>query len=45
MANSEIITGITGTLGAGKSTVAKYLADNHGFKYFSVLRFFLNLKK
>ncbi len=37
--SQPIIIGITGTLGAGKSTVAKYLADNHGFKYFSVRDF------
>jgi dephospho-CoA kinase len=30
-----MIIGITGTLGAGKGTVATYLVTQHGFKYFS----------
>lgn len=36
-----MIIGITGTLGAGKGTVVKYLVDRHGFKHYSV-RAFLN---
>lgn len=30
-----MIIGITGTLGAGKGTVGKYLQEKHGFNYFS----------
>ena len=30
-----MIIGITGTLGAGKGTVGKYLQKKHGFNYFS----------
>ena len=33
--NRCMIIGITGTLGAGKGTVGKYLQDRHGFNYFS----------
>jgi dephospho-CoA kinase len=36
-----MIIGITGTLGAGKGTVAKYLVDQKGFKYFSARAFFI----
>ena len=36
-----MIIGITGTLGAGKGTVAKYLVDHKGFKYFSARAFFI----
>ena len=35
-----MIIGITGTLGAGKGTVADYLAKKHGFVYLSVRNFF-----
>ena len=35
-----MIIGITGTLGAGKGTVADYLAKKHGFTYLSVRNFF-----
>ena len=31
-----LIIGITGTLGAGKGTIVKYLIDKYGFKHFSV---------
>ncbi|MEK7612548.1 MAG: AAA family ATPase [Patescibacteria group bacterium] len=34
-----MIIGITGTLGAGKGTVAEYLTNKHGFVYFSVKNF------
>ncbi len=34
-----IIIGITGTLGAGKGTVVKYLVENYGFVHFSVRKF------
>jgi dephospho-CoA kinase len=34
-----MIIGITGTLGAGKGTVAEYLTRKHGFVYFSVKNF------
>ncbi|MGI6718059.1 MAG: AAA family ATPase [Bacteroidales bacterium] len=34
-----IIIGITGTLGAGKGTVVKYLVENYGFLHFSVRDF------
>ncbi len=36
-----IVFGITGTIGAGKGTVAKYLTDNHGFKSYSVRDFLI----
>lgn len=36
-----MIIGITGTIGAGKGTVAEYLVREKGFRYFSV-RTFLN---
>ena len=36
-----MIIGITGTLGAGKGTIASYLVKEKGFKHFSV-REFLN---
>jgi len=36
-----MIIGVTGTLGAGKGTIVKYLLEKHGFKHFSV-RAFLN---
>lgn len=36
-----MIIGITGTLGAGKGTVVKYLVEKHGFTHYSV-RMFLN---
>src|SRR3990167_8321617 len=35
-----MIVGITGTLGAGKGTVAEYLHKKHGFIYLSVRNFF-----
>ncbi len=31
-----IVIGITGTLGAGKGTIVKYLQEKEGFKHFSV---------
>ncbi len=34
-----MIIGITGTLGAGKGTVAEYLVKKHGFNYLSVRNF------
>jgi adenylate kinase family enzyme len=34
-----MIIGITGTLGAGKGTVAKYLVERHNFTYLSVRNF------
>ena len=34
-----MIIGITGTLGAGKGTIAEYLVENKGFKHFSVRDF------
>ena len=34
-----MIIGITGTLGAGKGTVAKYLVERHHFMYLSVRNF------
>src|SRR3989344_3666535 len=34
-----MIIGITGTLGAGKGTVAKYLVERHNFMYLSVRNF------
>lgn len=34
-----MIIGITGTLGAGKGTVAEYLTTKHNFVYFSVKNF------
>ncbi len=34
-----MIVGITGTLGAGKGTLAKYLVDKKGFKHFSGRKF------
>ena len=34
-----MIIGITGTLGAGKGTVAEYLTKKHNFVYFSVKNF------
>jgi dephospho-CoA kinase len=37
----RIILGITGLNGSGKSTVAGYLKDHHGFKYFSVRSYIL----
>jgi dephospho-CoA kinase len=33
------IIGITGTLGAGKGTIVKYLVENEGFVHFSVRRY------
>lgn len=33
------IIGITGTLGAGKGTIVDYLANNKGFKHYSVRQF------
>ncbi len=36
-----MIIGITGTLGAGKGTVAKYLTDQKGFNHFSGRDFFI----
>ena len=35
-----MIIGITGTLGAGKGTVVKYLVENQGFKHMSARAFF-----
>lgn len=35
-----MIIGITGTLGAGKGTVAEYLAKKHNFTYYSIRNFF-----
>ena len=35
-----MIIGITGTLGAGKGTVAEYLVKKHNFSYLSVRNFF-----
>lgn len=35
-----VIIGITGNLGAGKGTVAQYLATKHNFTYLSVRSFF-----
>jgi dephospho-CoA kinase len=35
-----MIIGITGTLGAGKGTVAEYLTTHHKFTYFSVRNFY-----
>lgn len=35
----QMIIGITGTLGAGKGTVVKYLVLKHGFEHFSVRAF------
>ncbi|KKS83836.1 MAG: hypothetical protein UV60_C0032G0005 [Parcubacteria group bacterium GW2011_GWA2_43_11] len=34
-----VIVGITGTHGAGKGTITKYLTREHGFAYFSVSQF------
>ncbi len=34
-----IIVGITGTLGAGKGTIVKYLVNNKGFRHYSVRQF------
>jgi dephospho-CoA kinase len=36
-----MIIGITGTIGAGKGTVVKYLVETHGFKHFSARDFFI----
>ncbi len=36
-----IIIGITGTLGAGKGTIVEYLANNKGFKHYSVRQFLI----
>jgi dephospho-CoA kinase len=36
-----MIIGITGTLGAGKGTVAKYLVDTKGFRHYSGREFFI----
>ncbi|MCC7356198.1 MAG: AAA family ATPase [Candidatus Doudnabacteria bacterium] len=35
------VIGITGTIGAGKGTVTKYLTDNYGFKSYSVRDFLI----
>jgi dephospho-CoA kinase len=35
-----MIIGITGTLGAGKGTIAEYLTKKHNFVYFSVRNFY-----
>ena len=35
------ITGITGTLGAGKGTIVDYLVKEKGFNYFSVRQYLI----
>ena len=34
--NMIMIIGITGTLGAGKGTIVRYLVEKHGFRHYSV---------
>ena len=34
-----LIIGITGTIGAGKGTIVKYLIDKYKFKHFSFVTF------
>jgi len=40
-----IIIGITGTLGAGKGTIVKYLVEEEGFEHYSVRGFLLEEMK
>lgn len=40
-----IVIGITGTIGAGKGTIVKYLVNKKGFKHFSVRNYLLQMLK
>ncbi|MFC1649828.1 AAA family ATPase [Patescibacteria group bacterium] len=40
--HSQIIIGITGTNGSGKTSVVRYLANKHNFKHFSAGEYFAN---